>query len=39
MELLNDFMKTYNVWGIPTGNTDVPDGRLVPQGDQDASPT
>ena len=21
MELLNDFMKGYNVWGIPTGNT------------------
>ena len=21
MELLNDFMKSYNVWGIPTGNT------------------
>jgi TRAP-type mannitol/chloroaromatic compound transport system substrate-binding protein len=21
LELLNDFMKTYNVWGMPTGNT------------------
>jgi TRAP-type mannitol/chloroaromatic compound transport system substrate-binding protein len=21
MELLNDFFKTYNCWGMPTGNT------------------
>ena len=35
MDLMNDFYKKFNVVGMPAGNTGVPDGRLVPQGDQD----
>ena len=35
MELFNEFYKKFNVYGIPCGNTGTPDGRLVPQGDQD----
>ena len=31
MELLNDFIKTYNVLGRPDRQHDLPDGRLVPQ--------
>ena len=34
-ELLNEFYKKYNIYSLPGGNTGTPDGRLVPQGDQD----
>ena len=34
-ELMNEFYKNYNIVSFPAGNTGAPDGRLVPQGDQD----
>ena len=33
-EVLNEFYKNYNCISLLAGNTDLPDGRLVPQGDQ-----
>ena len=38
MELGNEFFKKFGVIGIPLRQHRHPDGRLVPQGDQDASP-
>ena len=38
-QLLNDFYKDYNVYGIAVRQHRRADGRLVPQGDQDASTT
>ena len=35
IELINDFYKKYNIYGIPGRQHRLPDGRLVPQGDQD----
>ena len=36
LQLMREFMADYNAVPFPAGNTGVPDGRLVPQGDQDA---
>ena len=39
MELLNEFYAKYNIYALPLRQHRLPDGRLVPQGDQDAPPT
>ena len=39
MDLLNEFFAKYNIYGDPGRQHRRADGRLVPQGDQDASPT
>ena len=35
LDLLNEFLKGYNCYVMPGGNTNCPDGRLVPQADRE----